>query len=165
MGTYLPTKISSWDSPDFAGIAWSSMTGSWDSWRNKIGSEEICLGMDEETALHRSIDGRDDGVAFSYSWETITFVVPVNYLSSLARWAELEIEVKGLSEVGLWYQTERSPDWISLGNVSMTSVWTRVKIPFDVVSQTIRFKFGSVGDAQAFFLRWLRVWLRPSGRD
>lgn len=121
-----------------------------------FGTEDGKVALADETVPN------DAGVAPDSYWDTVDFTVPESYQSELARWIELELDLKGF-ECDLYYSKDQGQTYILLKTLDLTSNYSKYRIPFDVMSRTIRFRLRNTCPSSTFYLRWLRVWLRAGG--
>jgi len=132
------------------------------------GEQEMIFGFEDGLAARFSHAltpgaGTDAGSAFVSGWDTPDFVVGPGYPGALARWGELRLRLSGTGPVLVRYSLNRGSTWTSLdASLDITGTPTTYRLPFDKISEQVRFRLQSAG-TQGFFLYFLQVWYKPQG--
>jgi hypothetical protein len=134
----------------------------WDRGSVRQGFPVRLIGSAGKVFLADDSYGTDNGYPFTGYWESPDFVIPQLYRSELARWIELELELKGY-EAEVSYSVDQGATYVSAGRLDLDSSWTHYKVPIDVTSKTIRVRLENACADSNFALRWLRAWFRPAG--
>ena len=111
--------------------------------------------MCDETAV------LDDATSVTATFDTKDFTTEQSYRSTKTRWIELEVEMRG-SAVTVSYSKDQGQNFTEIKTKTLTSQWTKYRLFFDAISETIRFRFSSTSH---FELKWLRVWHNPREGD
>ena len=104
----------------------------------------------------------DTTAAVQSYWDTIDFEVPQELQSVLGRWIEVELDAKGW-EVDVYYSIDEGQSYVYVSSLALSSVWNKYRVPIDVSSKTLRIRLLNQCLNSTFYLRWLRVWVRPGG--
>lgn len=154
IGTFLVESDPVWT--DFE-EAWSEVEAAWDSFVSEIKLPKIIIGTNGEVFTQTS-DTIDDGVDYSFDWQTKDFTIPREYISRNARWLEVEFEARGV-DIDVSYSTDKGVTKTLIQSVALNTRFTVLKIPFDVRSETLRIHFNST-NSDDFQVRWVRLWFK-----
>lgn len=145
--------------PDF--MPWEDEVGPWFSESEQVGFPTRVFGTDTgKVFLVTETVDKDNGVAFTSTYETPDFSLQGAFLSHIARWVEVEFEASGTSVV-VARSTDLGRTFVDLETVALTSELLQYVIPFDVSSRTVRFRFTIASGM--FELRWIRAWAMEGG--
>jgi hypothetical protein len=119
------------------------------------------FGRANTPALWDDTVGKDDGVSFKATWDSIDYTVPGDFLSVQARWVELELELMG-STADIFYSTDQGGSYVLAQSLTLNGSWTHYWIPIDVMSSTIRIRIQNSDDT-GVSLRHHKVWGAAGG--
>lgn len=163
MGAFSRDVTLTYDSSILAGVTYNACNFTYNQGTVKGGfpirvfgttAGKVCLCDDLVTS--------DSDEAIEAHYDTVDFTVPQEYQSSYARWIELEIEAKGF-ETLVSYSLNEGQTFQEIENVLLTGAWKKYKIPIDIMTKTLRFRFSNLCVNSKFEIRWIRVWFRPGG--
>lgn len=143
-----------WEVPS---MPWSDELGAWAEESEQINFPIRAFGSDEGYVFLVT-EGvlSDNGVTEQESYETCDFSIPSTFLSTLARWAEVEFEAWG-SSVNIACSVNLGGSFSEDQEITLTDDPQTYRIPIDFSGRTIRFRFTS---DENFSLRWVRTWVR-----
>jgi hypothetical protein len=128
----------------------------------KNGFPQRVLGYANAAVLSDDTIWDDNGAAVDSIYDTIDFTVPQGiYLSEYARWAKLEVELRG-SSVDVYYSTDHGATFTFVQTLTLTSDWVKYKVDIDVFAATMRFRFRNA-NASSFEKRWIRGMVTSAG--
>jgi hypothetical protein len=104
----------------------------------------ISLSSDGYVYAHTEAGGKDDDADITCEYQTQD--ITVDKEEHFARWEWLTFVSKSRiigGDVRIFYSIDGGNDWVEFDDspCSLTSSWTVFRLPFDVVSRKIRFKF------------------------
>lgn len=108
----------------------------------------------------------DNGVAIEGIYDTIDFAIPVEYLSELGRWLEIQFEARGVGDLDVSYSPDLGANFIAIETETLSTSWTKFTLKIDYVSPTIRVRFVGLDTysiPNQFEVRWVRVWVKGAG--
>ena len=164
MGKYSLDSALTWSGASSLGTTWSAWADEWDMLGITQGYPAPVTGdtNGKMYVLDESNQQDDDG-GVTATWESADFTVPVEYRSVKGRWGGVELELLGTS-VDISYSTDLGSSYTTAqSSQSLTNSWTRYSIPFDVIGESCRIKIVTTAGTDHFRLRWLRLWVKPSG--
>lgn len=145
-------------------ITWSSYGQIWNQGSINKGFPRRVMGSDGTTVLADDTSQSDASTAIVSSWESIDFTVPRDFLSSFARWTEIEFEARG-GFVDVSISLDKGFSYQLLLTIILNGSWKRYRVFLDSTSQTIRLKFSDSSASNTFEINWYRVWFSHSGSD
>lgn len=104
----------------------------------------------------------DAGIAAESYWDTKDFNPPIEFQSSLARWIEVEMDLKGF-EVEVWTSVDQGRTYQLVTNLNLTNDWQWFVVPIDLMSRTLRVRLRNSCPSSSFSFRDIKLWARPSG--
>jgi hypothetical protein len=104
----------------------------------------------------------DNGTASESRWESLDFTVPAKFQSELGRWIEVELELKGF-ECTVWTSVDKGGTFQQVKDLSLSESWQTYRVKVDLMSRSLRIRLSNQCPSSSFYLRWLRVWVRPGG--
>jgi hypothetical protein len=150
-----------WNSPEIDGKTWASMSGRWNqSSAKKNFPVRYLMFSDKTLAKADDTSGLDGSTSYTGTYESVDFVVPVDYKSELGRWLEVEAELAGSGTVTFKYSIDEGRTYTTLGTASLLTEFQKLRFDVDIASRQFRVQISST---QSFEIRWYRVWLRPVG--
>lgn len=163
MGDFSRDVTLTYDSSTLVGVTYNACNFTYNQGTVKGGFPLRVFGtQDGRVAVCDDLLTADASESIEAYYDTIDFTVPTSYQSQFARWIELEVDAKGF-EVLVSYSVNEGQSYTEIQNLELIGSWQKYKIPFDVMSKTLRFRFSNLCVNSKFELRWIRVWLRPGG--
>jgi hypothetical protein len=104
----------------------------------------------------------DAGTAAESRWDSIDFTVPEGYESELGRWLEIEMDLKGF-EADVLISLDQGQTYQFVETLALTGRYDKYRVQIDEMSKSLRVRIKNQCPSSSFYLRWLRVWLRPGG--
>ncbi len=117
-----------------------------------VGAGSEVFQMDGSTFL-------DNVTAVTASYETRDFTVPDEDQSVFGRWAEVEIDMKGTTDVGVYYSTDLGQSFTLIETKTISTDFEVYRIFLDITSRTVRIKLEGT---DFFAFRALRIWVKPN---
>lgn len=163
MGFYISNTSVKWNSVSEAGKTWAEDADVWSSASGSVGFPARVLGsLNGGTFIANGTDSNDAGAAINSQWTSMDFTIPQEYQSEFARFQQIELEMMGAS-VAVNYATDLGATGPPGTIVPLTASWKTYRLPIDVVGRTLRIVVSNFVSNSSFSLRWLRLWLTPSG--
>jgi hypothetical protein len=106
--------------------------------------------------LGAAITKRFDSPDFTAARLAIKADQPVRYIDNRKRWMRMAYEAKG-SSITIGYSSDDGQTWNTLKTQTLTNLYKRYFISFDISSEKIRFRFENSSVAGNFYLRWYSV--------
>ena len=158
-GVYVPTTGSTykWSSSAITGQTWAQTFMTWDQGSAKSGYPVRMMASGSQAFLCADTQVLDDGVAQGSNVQTIDFTVPSTYITLLARWTELELELEG---AGITIEYSTGGGWVRTWSTFSPVGLERRRYFLDTTSRKLAIRISTTSGW--FRLRWLRVWLQPS---
>jgi hypothetical protein len=156
-----------WDTEPYASMGFNQKIRRWNDSSGMADFPKVVLGLvkldgESEVGDASQIDGvviTEEGEGVEGEFQSVDFAFPEAYLSSQARWAELELELCGRA-VEVSVSLDRGESWEVLETLSLGSSWKRYSVKLDLVSPTLRVRLRTVEDpAHHFEVRWIRPWV------
>lgn len=162
MGTWSRTSTLTWDSNWAQTTQWRFATSPWDQGSTKIGFPVRILACGTKVFVADETVSTDGGSTIVATWDTIDYTVPGEFLSSTARWLEIEFEAIG-SACNMYYSMDGGRNFTLAGNTTLTGAWTKYKFPIDITGSRIRLRFENSESDGSLSFDWNRVWFRAGG--
>jgi hypothetical protein len=162
MGFYTRTATEVWDDTVNA-ASWDSDAGIWDQGSDVKGfPQKVFADSAGQVYLADDTTFNDNSTVVDAYWDSMDFTVPQQYLSEMARWLEIELELKGLA-VDVYYSIDQGASFTLHSSLSLNTAWTRHRLDFDVTARSLRIRLRNQASNSSFYLRWLRLWFKPAG--
>lgn len=157
-GFHQLTDAVTWDDLD---IPWDGYDRRWDDSSLRALEDLLYMGMESEIVRLKESRNLGDAVISSEFQTKDFFVEEGGYKDRAVNWMEFAVEARG-DQIDLSYSTDRGSSWISVGTMSLTDSWERVRLDFEVASPQIRFKLENSTDAGRMEIREFQLGYIPS---
>ena len=107
----------------------------------------------------------DNGSVITAIADTKDFSAPQEYIGSVPRWLEIEIEAKGStgSSMLVYYSTDQGFSWVLASTETLTTSWAHYSVEIDIVSTLLRVRVCETSADKDLQVRWTRVWCARGG--
>ena len=136
-------------------LRWEDEIGPWSN-EGEQADFPVRIFGDSSGNVYFSNEGTlsDHGTVKDGFWASQDFTIPGEFLSTEARWGEVEFEASG-DDITLEIFTNHGNTLVHSETVELEGSNKQYRVPIDATSRTMRVRFTFGG---AFELRWLRVW-------
>ncbi len=162
-GQFISVYEVTWDTtlPAWSGKKWEELDGKWSSNQATSGLPRLAMGIWGTAQIEDVTVQLDDSHSFDTIWDSIDFTVPQEYLSSLGRWLEIQIEARG-TKLDLYISYDGGQNYNFIEEIPLVDSWQYYTIPIDVTSEKLRIRLAQKTDG-SFAVRSLRTWIKPNG--
>lgn len=162
MGYYSRTSTVTWDSLLAQNTDWQDAKWIWGSGATKKGFPVRLIGFNGEVHQADDTTTNDDGTAVDGSWETVDFTVPQGFLSELARWLEIQLELSGTS-CEVYYSHDSGDTYTLAETLTLREGYQLYTVLIDTQGEKIRIKIRNNETSGSLSWRWIRCFYRPGG--
>lgn len=162
MGTWSRFSTLTWDSDWATNTQWQYAQSPWNQGSTKEGFPVRIVACGDKVYVSDETVSLDGAATIEARWETIDFTVPGEFLSSTARWLEIEFEARG-SQAVVSYSIDGGRNFTLVDTLTLTSAWTKYKLPIDITGNELRVKLENNQAGGALSFRWVRTWFRAGG--
>ena len=152
---------------------WNSVTSTWNGatgiWNNIIPATlypRLITGDSSGACRRFDYDTLDDSAAIEAYWASKDFFgydQSEGEVPRLSRWMDMEIDASG-NKLDIFYSIDKGETYKFLKTLFLSSEMATFRIPMNILSDSIRFKFENNYSDSTFTLRGFRFWCHPRER-
>lgn len=170
-GDYQRDDSLRWDSDALSGLGWDDVAGAWVSFGDTNASTVIAIGAQGFVALLDGVSYSDargaDQEGLYKGFTTKRFTVPVSqagdpYPTQLGRWLSVEIQARGTSVDVLGIGDDGVPFMVATQALTEDYASYRLSMDYRGLGMNLWFRVNA-GGGDWYQLKWIRLWVSPSG--
>jgi len=143
------------------GVTWIDLTGTW--------SAQTWIWLDKplSSAAPTTLIGTSTGYVkeddrITKSSDTMIFETKDFLFEHASRIVECRVQAKG-GPFDLFYSADKGVTWTLGGTLQSSSQWTEYTVPFNLTTQTVRFRITTT--AEDLEIKWVEPWYIPRKRS